>query len=154
MVYRGLKACALGAALGVAAVATLVPSASAAGTITIEGFRAAALKNGDAIPKAVVGPSRTAPGKRLSKCQSKDAIAVIFAYRGMREAKDRIKVFWYRRGVSEPYFKGKPHPPDGSDGRAFRSIFPNVPNGVYRADVLVNNKLATRSFVRKACPGL
>src|SRR5262245_34994075 len=129
MVHRGLKACVLGAALGVAAIAAYAPSASAAGTITIEGFRAAAPPSGGPIPKAVVGPSKTAPGKTLSKCQRKDAIAIIFAYRGMNEAKDRIKVVWYRRGVATPYFKGSGYAPDGSDGRAFRSLSPNVPNG-------------------------
>ena len=151
MVYRGLRACALGVALGVAAVATLVPSASAAGPITLEGFKAVAPPPGAPIPKAVVGPSKQAPGKTLSKCQNKGAIAVIFAYRRMSEAKDRIRVFWYRPGRAAPYFKGKAYAPDGSDGRAFRSLEP-VPNGVYRADVLVNGKLAKRSFVKKACP--
>ena len=153
MVHRGLKACVLGAALGVAAIAAYAPSASAAGTITIEGFRAASPPNGGPIPKAVVGPSKTAPGKTLSKCQRKDAIAVIFAYKGMREARDRIKVNWYRRGIAEPFYAGKGYAPDGSDGRAFRSLAPIVPNGVFRADVIVNGKLAKRSFVRKACPG-
>jgi hypothetical protein len=151
MVSRGLKACALGAALGVASIAALAPSASAAGTITIEGFKAAAPKTGAPIPKAVVGPSRLAPGKTLNKCQNRKAIAVIFAYRGMSEAKDRIRVFWYRQGTAAAYFKGTAYAPDGTDGRAFRSLEP-VPNGVYRADVIVNGKLAKRSFVKKACP--
>ena len=150
MAYRGLRTVALGAALGVASIAALAPTASAAGTITIEGFKAVAPPKNAPIPKAVVGPSKASPGKTLSTCQNRKAIAVIFAYRGMNEAKDRIRVFWYRNGAAAPYFKGAGYAPEGSDGRAFRSLSP-VPNGVYRADVLVNGKVAKRSYVRKAC---
>jgi hypothetical protein len=150
MVHRGLKGLALGAALA-ASIAAFTPTASAAGTVTVEGFRAAAPKSGSKIPKAVVGPSRRAPGKTLSKCDRKDAIMVIFAYRGMNDKKDRIKVNWFLNGAS--YFVGKALAPDGSDGRAFRSLSPGVKNGLFRVDVLLNGNLAKRAFVTKACAG-
>ena len=138
---------ALTAALAAGAVAALVPSASAAGTITIEGFRAAAPPNGAAIPQPAAKP-----GTRLTKCQRKDAIMVIFKYRGMNEARDKIKVNWFRNG--KLFFnKGRAIAPDGTDGRAFRSLSPGVPNGTYKANVLVNGKLAKSATVIKACPG-
>src|SRR6476469_3270388 len=93
MVHRGLRAVALTAALAAGAVAALAPSASAAGTITIEGFRAWAPPNHSPIPQPAVKP-----GRRLTKCQQKDAIMVIFKYRGMNEARDKIKVTWFRNG--------------------------------------------------------
>jgi hypothetical protein len=122
------------------------PAAEAAKTITIEGFRAAKGRNGDPIPKAVAKP-----GARLRTCQRKDAIMVIFAYAGMNQRRDRIKVNWYRNG--KKYFFGEALAPVGSDGRAFRSIHPGVPNGTYRADILLNNKLKKRATVRKLCRG-
>ena len=154
MVHRGLRAVALTAALAAGAVAALVPSASAAGTITIEGFRAAAPPNGAAIPQPAVKP-----GGRLTKCQNKKAIMVIFKYRGMNEARDKIKVNWLRNG--KVFFnKGRSLAPDGTDGRAFRSLAPNspgdpgVPNGTYKANVIVNGKVVKSATVVKACPGL
>jgi hypothetical protein len=136
--------CALGVAL--VAACAFAPAAEAAKTIKIEGFRAAKGKNGAPIPKAVAKP-----GARLRTCQRKDAIMVIFAYTGMNERRDRIKVNWYRNG--KKYFFGKAHAPDGRDGRAFRSIHPGVPNGTYRADILLNGKVTKRATVRKACRG-
>ena len=154
MVHRGLRAVALTAALAAGAVAALAPSASAAGTITIEGFRAAAPPNGADVPQPAAKP-----GTRLTKCQRKNAIMVIFRYRGMNEARDKIKVNWFRNGKA--YFTaGKQLPPDGTDGRAFRSLAPKVPtdpgvpNGTFKANVLVNGKLAKSATVIKACPGL
>ena len=148
MVHRGLRAVALTAALAAGAVAALVPSASAAGTITIEGFRAWAPPNNSPIPQPTAKP-----GRRLTKCQQKDAIMVIFKYRGMNEARDKIKVNWYRNGKAF-FLKGKARAPVGTDGRAYRSIHPGVPNGTYKANVLVNGKLAKSATVVKACPGI
>ena len=118
MVHRGLRAVALSAALAAGAVAALAPSASAAGTITIEGFRAFAPPNGAAIPQPAAKP-----GTRMTKCQRKDAIMVIFKYRGMNEARDKIKVNWFRNGKAF-FTKGSAIAPDGTDGRAFRSLEP------------------------------
>ena len=108
MVHRGLRAVALTAALAAGIVAALAPSASAAGTITIEGFRALAPPNNAPIPQ----PSAK-PGTRMTKCQQKDAIMVIFKYRGMNEARDKIKVNWFRNGKPF-YLKGKAYAPQGS----------------------------------------
>lgn len=148
MVHRGLRAVALAAALAAGIVAALAPSASAAGTITIEGFRAFAPPNNAPIPQ----PSAK-PGTRMTKCQQKDAIMVIFKYRGMNEARDKIKVTWFRNGKPF-YLKGKAYAPKGADGRAFRSLHPGVPNGTYKANVLLNGKLAKSARVIKACPGM
>ena len=146
MVHRGLRAVALSAALAAGAVAALAPSASAAGTITIEGFRAFAPPNGAPIPQPAAKP-----GTRMTKCQRKDAIMVIFKYRGMNEARDKIKVNWFRNG--KLFFnKGRAIAPDGTDGRAFRSLSPGVPNGTYKANVLVNGKVVKSASVVKACP--
>ena len=145
MVHRGLRAVALTAALTAGAVAALVPSASA-GTITIEGFRAFAPPNGAPIPQPAAKP-----GTRMTKCQRKDAIMVIFKYRGMNEARDKIKVTWFRNGKAF-FLKSRAIAPDGTDGRAFRSLSPGVPNGAYKANVLVNGKLAKSATVVKACP--
>jgi hypothetical protein len=145
MVHRGLRAGALSAALVAAAVAALAPSASAAGTITIEGFRAAAPPNGAPIPQPAAKP-----GTRMTKCQRKDAIMVIYKYKGMK-ASDKIKVTWYRNG--KPYFlKSRAIAPDGAEGRAFRSLSPGVPNGNYKANILLNGRVAKTASVVKACP--
>jgi hypothetical protein len=143
MLTRGLIRCALGAAL--VAACAFAPAAQAAKSIKIEGFRAAAPKNGAAIPKAVAKP-----GGRLRTCQRRDAIMVIFAYAGMNDRRDRIKVNWYRNG--KKYYFGKAIAPDGSDGRAFRSLSPGVRNGRFRADIVLNGKVVKRGTVRKACP--
>ena len=48
---------------------------------------------------------------------------VIFKYRGMNEARDKIKVNWFRNGKAF-FTKGRAIAPDGTDGRAFRSLSP------------------------------
>ena len=110
--------------------------------IHIEGFRAAAPPNGAAIPRAAA-PS----GGRLSACRQKRAVTVIFSYANLLET-DRLRVRWSRNG--RPYFLGAARAPDGSDGRAFRSLSP-VPNGRYRAEVLVNGVVRARGSIVKAC---
>jgi len=123
--------------------AAALGAVDAGAAVEVEGFAGAVPPAGTAIPEPTAKP-----GQRLTACTRADALMVVFAYSGL-SAGDTIRVDWYRNGSA--YFRGGDIPVDGTDGRGFRSLSPDVPNAPYAVEVRVNGVVQATATVVKAC---
>ena len=137
---RGRRALVVVAACLAATAGSAVDARAA---VEVEGFAGAAVTAGPVVPEPTV-PT----GQRLTACARDDALMVIFRYRELEPA-DTIRVEWLRDGA--PYFRGADLAVDGTDGRGFRAISPDVPNGAFTVHVFVNGVVAATAGVVKAC---